>query len=461
MNNSIRLRIAVYFILFSVAIISVIGLSVKFLLPGYYTDRQLNRIELVKEKIYDEYSISDPEEVFTHLEQLQQELGGELYLYTEQGIQQGFGFGRNRSSIVRPSGIEKFVSSGPVTAYTYTNKAGLEIYVIGIAVDSDFLIYEVGIQTLDDAVGTILEFFWILLLILMILALIVSVALSNNISKPIKGLNKLAEQMKSKKIRAIMVTESKDEIGQLNRTLNELYEELLSSIYNLETELKKERNAENLKKRFLAQATHELKTPISVIRGYAEILYDGMYKNEEERERYLKNIYEESESISHLILDVLDYTKMETGNYDLNIEEVNAKRFYENTINRFIGFIENSGLEPIFSVNIPENMMISIDANRVEQVLRNLISNAVEHGHSKVIVTIDLLGAKVRIAVSNDGEYIDEEDLPYLFDSFYKKKGKQSGTGLGLAIVQEIVQLHKGNYRAENMKEGVCFTITI
>ena len=297
-----------------------------------------------------------------------------------------------------------------------------------------------------------------MLVIILLLALVVAVGLSRNISKPIRALSQLADSMKSKEVAAVMVTKNEDEIGQLNRRLNELYEELLSSIYHLETELKKERNAENLKKRFLAQATHELKTPISVIRGYAEILYDGIYKDEDDRDRYLKHIYDETESISHLILDVLDYTKMETGNYKLELSNVNASKYFTGTIERFRGFIETADLTAILTVNLDDQLVLSLDQNRVDQILRNLISNAVEHSTSAVSVNIDSLGEKVRIAVANDGPSIEEEDLPLLFDSFYKKRGKQSGTGLGLAIVKEIVQLHGGDYRAENTEDGVLAT---
>ena len=223
----------------------------------------------------------------------------------------------------------------------------------------------------------------------------------------------------------------------------------------------KQRQLSEVQKNFINNLTHELKTPISVIRGYAEILYDGIYKNEDDRDRYLKNIYDETESISHLILDVLDYTKMETGNYRLVLSGVMSKQFYSDLAERYRGFIERHNLEAKIMVELPEGMKQSLDRNRIEQVLRNLISNATEHGDHMVAITIDALGDKARIMVANDGNPINGEDMPYLFDSFYKKKGKQSGTGLGLAIVKEIVQLHGGDYRAENTKNGVRFVVVI
>lgn len=460
MNKSIGLRVALYFLIFSVAIIGLIGLAVRFVLPGYYASRQLSRIEAVSELVHQNYDADNPEAVIPYMDDLRQEVGGELYYYTSLGIQKGFGSGKGRNAVSQ-SNSEKFLPSGNVTDYTYTNKVGLEIYALGIVIGEEYLVYEVSIQTLDDAVGVILQFFWVLLVIVLMIAVIVSIALSRNIAEPVRALNQLAQSMKTKKVEAVMVTKSQDEIGQLNQSLNELYEELLSSIFHLETELKKERNAENLKKRFLAQATHELKTPISVIRGYAEILYDGIYKDEDERDRYLKNIYDESEAISHLILDVLDYTRMETGNNRLDLVQVPVKGFYSDLAERYRAYIETKGLKAKIKVDLPGDMTQSLDKNRMEQVIRNLISNATEHGEDQVAITIDAVGQKVRIVVANDGKPINPEDMPYLFDSFYKKKGKQSGTGLGLAIVKEIVQLHGGDYRAENTKNGVKFVVLI
>lgn len=417
-------------------------------------------IKEVKAQIDTHYTVNNPDAVIPYLEQLKDEVGGELYISTAQGETKGYGAGRGRNAAIQNKS-QQFISDGHITEYTYTNKVGLDIYVLGIAVNEEYLVYEVSIQSLDDAVSVILEFFWVLLIVVMFVALIISVFLSRNIASPIKALNHLAKEMRTKEVKAMMVTKSQDEISELNQSLNELYDELLTTIYNLETELKKERNSERLKKRFLAQATHELKTPISVIKGYAEIVYDGMYKTEEERDRFLKNIYDECEAISLLILDVLDYTKMETGNDRLDMTEVNVKTFFGELAERYKGFIESKGLKAEIAVDLSADKVQRVDSRRIEQVFRNLISNAVEHSQTKVKVSVDEIGEKVRLTVINDGAQIDSEDLPYLFDSFYKKKGKQTGTGLGLAIVKEIVLLHGGGYRAENLVDGVQFTITI
>lgn len=457
---SIGRKIFIYLMIFSLLIIGIIGLGTRFILPAYYYNRQVDYLDRQQIEIESLYKAGDIDTTISIMEEMETTLGGELYFYDETSGQQSNNTGKGKNRTLNAS-TERFISSGDVSIYSYVNKIGLDVRVIGLLIDDSYLVYEVSIQSISDAVSTMIEFLWILLGIVLILAVLVSLVLSRNISKPILSLNELAESMKTRQIEAYLVTEGSDEIARLNQTLNELYEALRGNIYKLNAELNKERNAENLKKRFLAQATHELKTPIAVIRGYAEILYDGMYKDEEERERFLQNIYDETESVSHLILDVLDYTKMETGNYQLKSEPVRVVEQLSGYITRYKDYVASNGLDYQAKILVPESFVKEMDYNRYVQIFKNLISNAVEHGKSYVKVELEVVGSKLKLTVTNDGLLIKDEDINNIFESFYKTSGKSSGTGLGLAIVKEIVSLHQGEYRVENTLDGVKFVIII
>lgn len=446
--------------IFSVLIVSVIGIGTKFVLPSYYYNKQVAYIEESEEAVEEAYQGGDIDKAIAMMDDMENNLGGELYYYDESNGSQSYVNGKGKNRITNTNS-EKFIPNGDVSSYTYLNKIDLEIYVIGIQLESTYLVYEVEIQSLTRATDTMMEFILILLGIVLVLGILISFVLANTISKPIKNLKDLAESMKAKNIEPTMVTSGHDEIAELNKSLNSLYEELQGNIYQLNAELHKERNSELLKKRFLAQATHELKTPIAVIRGYAEILYDGMYKDEDERDRFLKNIYDETESVSRLILDVLDYTKMETGNYQLKLESVIVKQYVQERFVRYTDYIEANNLTCHLEINIPDEFAKDMDIERYDQVYKNLISNAVEHGSSRVVTRVSAIGDKLKLSVFNDGEMIKEEDLPNVFESFYKAKGKQKGTGLGLAIVKEIVLLHGGEYRVVNHSDGVEFIIII
>lgn len=455
--KSISSKVLYYFICFAMVIFLFIGVGLKFVLPQFYLDKQMDKIVETTKYIKINYENITDEEVEIKLEGLREDIGGNLYILDETGELKGYGYGKNRSTNRRNS---LFVKSGDITEYQYINNLGIEIFAFGVQMDSYFLVYEVSIQSLDKAVDTMFEFSMYLLIIALVFSVLIALLLARSITSPIKKLNNLALDMRKKDIDSRIVATGNDELNQLNQSINGLYEELLSNIYKLESELKKERNSELLKKKFLARATHELKTPISVIQGYSELVYDGMYKDMDERDHYIKSIYDETRTINHIIHDILDYTKMETGNFTMNFSSIELSDYLDLIFNRFKDIVEKNNLDFEYSINFHKFSM-DIDEIRMEQVVKNLLSNAMEHSDGRIWVKADKIGDKMRLEVFNSGDKIAEEDLPYIFDSFYKKKGKKKGTGLGLAIVKEIILLHKGDYRVENKEDGVSFIVII
>ncbi len=455
--KSISSKVLLYFICFALVIFLFIGIGLKFILPQYYLDKQMDKIFEATGYIKTNYGLITDEDAELKLEGLREDIGGNLYILEETGELKGYGYGKNRSPQNKGT---QFVKDGDVTEYRYENNLGIEIYAFGVQLDSYFLVYEVSIQSLDKAVDTMFEFSTYLLIIALILSILIALLLAKSITSPIKKLNKLAMDMRKKDIDSKIVVTSKDELNQLNQSINGLYEELLSNIYKLESELKKERNSELLKKKFLARATHELKTPISVIQGYSELVYDGMYKDIEERDHYIKSIYDETRSINHIIHDILDYSKMETGNFTINFSSVELNVYLDSIFKRFKDIVEKDSIDFEYHISFDE-FLKDIDGVRIEQVIKNLLINAMEHSSGRISVMADKVGDRLKLEIFNSGNKVLEEDLPYIFDSFYKKKGKKKGTGLGLAIVKEIVLFHKGDYRVENKEEGVSFIVIL
>ncbi len=185
MRKSIAYKIFIYMFMFSLVIVIVIGASTKFILPAYYLQQQLEYLENAESTVRAAYSDQEMEIVFEQMEQMENELGGELYYYSEITGHQGYGMGKGRNRMTNPNS-ETFVPSGDVSSYQYTNKIGIDIYVIGVLLEDNYLIYEVSIQTLNQATDTMLEFIGILLAIVLALAVLVSFVLSKKISKPIR-----------------------------------------------------------------------------------------------------------------------------------------------------------------------------------------------------------------------------------------------------------------------------------
>ena len=459
MKKSITRQIFIIFLGFVIVLFILSGIAIRFFLPNYYREQKINELEYYSDSIIEAKDKgADAEEVSLLFDRMRQNIGGEIYLIDSSGQTMGMfrqGMGRNR-----PMPDHNYAWEDGVLKETYENKLGVRIYAFGVMIDDQMMVYEVSIASLEEAVYVIMKFFVYLFIVGLLVSIIGASFISRYISKPIQDLNTLALLMKDKKVKEVMISKRQDEIGQLNHSLMLMYQELLSNIQRLESELTKERAVETMKKQFLAQATHELKTPISVIRGYAELVYDGIYKNEEERDHYITSIYNETEAISSLINEILDFSKMENGFFNIHVKPVDIQEWAENVIKTYREYIKMHHLEVVYHVNL-SHRKVEIDASRMEQVLKNLIANTVEHAQSKVILKFAEVNQRLYITVENDGPHIADDDMAFIFDSFYKRAGKQSGTGLGLAIVKQIVLLHHGDYRVENTEDGVRFTVII
>lgn len=451
-NKSISFKIFIVFIMFTISIFLFIGIFTKLLLPKYYVGKQMKSIEKYTALVRKEYDENNINKILEYFDQLKNNAGGDIYLMDDTGNIKGAGRLKNSQGY--------YNITEDIFETRFLNKYNFEIYSFGVKINNEYLVYEVSIQSLGEAVNVMMEFFVALLLLSLIIAIIVAYFISMHITKPIKKINELARQMKDKKVSALIISNSSDEIGQLNKSINLMYEELLSNIQRLESELTKERTVEKMKKQFLAQATHELKTPLAVISGYAELVNENIYKDDTERDYYIQNIYNETEKMNKLIMDILDYSKIESGFFTVNKEQVFVNPWINNIIGTFKNIIENAGVEFIVNNKVGD-LCINMDAFRMEQVVKNLLSNAIEHSNEKVILNAYNLNEELAIEVINTGNHIEEEDLPYIFDSFYKKKGKKTGTGLGLAIVKGIIELHSGDYRVENIEAGVKFLIIV
>ena len=222
---------------------------------------------------------------------------------------------------------------------------------------------------------------------------------------------------------------------------------------------------EKLKSDFIANVSHELRTPIAMLQGYSEAILDGVVETEEDRNEMIRVIYDESQRMGRLVTDLLDLARMENGHLQLFKEALPIVPILERMTHKFYRAGKEKQVDVLFESNVPEDTVLSFDEDRIEQVLTNLIDNAIrytpEQGTVCVKLTQELSYAKVSIIDSGQG--IPAEDLPYVFERFYKadkaRTRKKGGTGLGLAITKNIVEAHGGNIKVESeMGVGTSFT---
>jgi len=232
-------------------------------------------------------------------------------------------------------------------------------------------------------------------------------------------------------------------------------------------DMTEERRLDKLRKDFIANDSHELRTPISMLQGYSEAIVDDIASSEEEKKEIAQVIYDESLRMGRLVNDLLDLARMEAGHISLNVEQVELREFFERVFRKFYGVAGDKEITLSHNLDLHEAKFV-FDPDKMEQVLTNLIDNAIRHTNAGGTVHVDVQSAQsgLKIAVKDSGSGIPEEDLPFIFERFYKAdkartRGK-GGTGLGLAIVKNIVDAHNGSITVHSMlNEGTSFTFYI
>ncbi|MCM3566749.1 ATP-binding protein [Neobacillus mesonae] len=229
-------------------------------------------------------------------------------------------------------------------------------------------------------------------------------------------------------------------------------------------DMTEERKLDKMRKDFIANVSHELRTPISMLQGYSEAIVDDIAQSQEEKKEMAQVIYDESLRMGRLVNELLDLARMEAGHIQLTKEEIDLNTFINRIIHKFQGLAKDN--EIYLNTEIENGIhSIYLDPDRIEQVLTNLIDNAIRHTPKggSVKLTVSLEDKGIRMNVIDSGSGIPEEDLPFIFERFYKAdkartRGK-SGTGLGLAIVKHIIDAHQGAISVHSkLGQGTTFS---
>lgn len=315
------------------------------------------------------------------------------------------------------------------------------IYGIKIE-DGTYAFISTSLEPVSSTVSLLKKQLIIILIIVLILAFLISNIISRKISKPIEKLTDTSKKMISGNNNIEFKTDSDiEEIKELEITLNNMVEGL-SEIDVLRREL-------------LANVSHDLKTPLTLIKANAEMVKDLTYKNQEKRENNLNTIIDEVDRLNLLVEDILDLSKMQSSAIELEIQEFNLNEVIKSIVDKFSVLCEKDGYKIEY---IGFNHKIFADKKKIEQVIYNLINNAINYTGEDKKVYVKMLKIKngVRVEVIDTGKGIDDKDINYIWDKYYKvdKKYKRVtyGTGLGLSIVKNIFILHNFNYGVESKK---------
>jgi two-component system sensor histidine kinase ResE len=231
-------------------------------------------------------------------------------------------------------------------------------------------------------------------------------------------------------------------------------------------DMTKERKLDKMRNDFVANVSHELRTPLSMLQGYSEAIVDDIAATPEEHKELAKIIYDESVRMTKLVNELLDLARMEAGHAELKLDTIELRPYLERIQRKFSNLARERGIGLQLDISTRQTHLY-IDPDRMEQVLTNLIDNAMRHTPEQGIVTLRARGEQpLLLEVSDTGSGIPQEDLPFVFERFYKadkaRTRGRAGTGLGLAIARNIVEAHGGVISVQSkLGEGTTFTISL
>ncbi|WP_242241146.1 HAMP domain-containing sensor histidine kinase [Bacillus cereus group sp. BfR-BA-01309] len=315
-----------------------------------------------------------------------------------------------------------------------------------------------SLQPVDEAVQMVQDYYIYIIAFVVVLIFLASFYYSKQIAKPLLKINDTTKKIAHLDFTEQIPITSKDEIGDLSKNINVLSNKLHSHIGQLEQDIEKERKLEKTRKEFISGVSHELKTPLSIMKSCISILKDGVA--EHKKEYYFQAMEREVDKMDTLILEMLELAKFESGTYKMKKDAFYIDAVIEDICEHLSVEIEKKELRVHKNIGPFE---VVANQGRIEQVIVNFITNAIRYTPNKEDIIISTIDEKdrIKVCIENKGTHIEEEQLDKIWDRFYRvdaaRKRSQGGTGLGLAISKNILELHEAEYGVKNTEDGVLF----
>ncbi|MCR5733248.1 MAG: HAMP domain-containing histidine kinase [Lachnospiraceae bacterium] len=346
------------------------------------------------------------------------------------------------------------------------NMQFLELW--GFLSDGKMILMRTPIAGIRDSARIANRFLAYIGIIAVIIGMFIMIAVSKKVTKPILELVDISEKMTNLDFDAKYTSGGRNEIAILGDHVNKLSEKLESTISELKTannelqrDLERKTELEEMRKEFLSNVSHELKTPIALIQGYAEGLKDNVNSDEESRDFYCDVIMDEAGRMNRLVRGLLELNELENSNDSVKVERFDIVALIKNCINASAIMIKNEDITLIFDNDAP--IYVWADDFKTEQVVNNYLSNAIHYAkYDKVIkITVEKSDKTARITVFNSGDPIPEEETDKLWNKFYKidkaRTREYGGSGIGLSIVKAIMESFNQAYGVTNYENGVAF----
>ena len=354
-------------------------------------------------------------------------------------------------------------------------KNGLSYIMLSGKLDNGYFLYiRIPVTSIQDSVKISNNFLLLMAGFTILIASIMVSIVSRKFTEPILELNNIAKKMSNLDFsQKYKITNAKDEINDLGKSINTMSDklektikQLRSSNIELERDIEEKSKIDEMRKTFISDVSHELKTPIALIQGYSEGLLENVNTDEESRKFYAEVILDETNKMDKLVKQLLELMKLEYGKREFNNKEFNIVELEKEVIRKANVMVEGKQAEILFDSN--QEIQVFADDFYIEQVLTNYLTNAIKNveemygeKYIKISNEIKSVENKVCIKVFNTGKNISEENLNRIWNRFYKadesRHREDGGTGIGLAFVKAIMSNYDNKYGVRNLENGVEF----
>jgi signal transduction histidine kinase len=314
------------------------------------------------------------------------------------------------------------------------------------ASDSNQMIYDISLAQSSSSQVKLMAKDMILTatIILVFTALSVGLWIYRSIAVPLVKLKKATQNIKEGNLDFVLEVEGKDEFSQLCQDFEEMRKRLKES-----TEEKILMDKEN--KELISNISHDLKTPITAVKGYVEGIMDGVADTPEKMDRYVRTIYNKTNEMDHLINELTFYSKIDTNRIPYTFSKLNVEEYFSDCAEELGLEMETRGIELVYANYVEKDVQVIADGEQIRRVIHNIVSNAIKYMEKpKGIIQLRVkdVGDFIQVEIEDNGKGIAAKDLPYIFDRFYRtdvsRNSSKGGSGIGLSIVKKIMEDHGG-----------------
>ncbi|APM38895.1 sensor histidine kinase [Clostridium kluyveri] len=469
MKRSIKMNM--FFVLSGLILVMVLlyYITNAVFLEKYYTYKKISFMTSNYEHLHQLYS-NNNNAFEEELNTLIYDHNINIFVYPQEDMTSGI-FPRiltllNSKALIQRSSILKKTEDYTIRKISLKKMSSEIILFAGNLKGNEKLIMYLPVASISSSAEIFNEFLLYVALAALIIGIVISIIMAEKLTKPITEISRMSENMKLLDFTGRYKGNRKDEIQDLGENMNVLSKILDNTI----TELKNKNNKlaldihqkdriEKMRKKFLQNASHQLKTPITIVKGYAEGLMDNVADDEESRINYASTIYKEAENMEELVMKILSLARLETDDYNLKLERFDINKLIDEVIERYAPLFEQRQIIPKFIHY--DKVFAYADRNLISDVVSNYLTNAIHHvdENKEINISVSICKSYTRIEVYNSGKNIPLEEIENIWQSFYKLEHKDGykGSGLGLSIVSAIMELHNCEYGVVNQNRGVVF----